>query len=231
MDKAKLIKALGVLSGASVLLLVARFIVFGDLEFWYLTWNLLLAALPLLFVWLLLQRLRTSSWVSWQNAALTLLWLGFLPNSFYLVTDFIHLAEVSSSTIVFDAVMMMTFTLTGLLLGFASILPLHRLLRQRLVPATADGLIAIVFALCSFAIYLGRYMRWNTWDILVNPAGLLFNVSDSLVNPRTGGEAWSTTLLFFAYISVLYIAIIQFVPIRVDSSKLTSGKKTLKKVK
>ncbi len=226
-EREKFIKSLGIFAGSGVLMFVARVFIFGDLDLWYLNWNLLLAAVPLLSSWTLVGRLKRSRWSDTPNLILTLLWLGFLPNSFYIITDFIHLLEIDQRTLLFDIVMIMFFTIAGLMMGYASVLAIHRQLRQRQPQKQANLAIGFVFVLCSFAIYLGRYMRWNTWDILVNPAGLLFDVSDSIVNPRRGSPVIMTTILFFVFITVFYLAVLQFVSL----TPSTPGNKPSKKVK
>lgn len=210
-----------------------RVIAYSSFEFSYLIWNLLLAALPLGFAWLLVKNLKTSLWSAGQNVLLSILWLGFLPNSFYLATDFIHLLEVNKTTLLFDVLFFLVFTLTGLFLGFTSVVMVHRQLRSRFSKNTSDGIIVFVFLLCSFAIYLGRYLRWNTWDILVNPAGLLFDVSNSIVHPRAYGQTFSTTLMFFVYISITYVVVIQFLDLNSEVRRInaTSRKKTSKQVR
>lgn len=224
MERSRLVNALGILGATSIGLLVVRWLSVGNMEFGYMAWNLLLAVLPLLFVWILVERLKNVAWsTDWISIVLCVLWLGFLPNSFYIVTDLIHLAEVTNQTLLYDSVMMFVFSITGFTLGYAAVIPMHQQLRRRLKPFQADSIIGFVFLLCSYAIFLGRYMRWNTWDVLANPAGLIFDVSDSFVNPRAGGQVWSTTLLFFCVITALYMAILQFLP--------TSGKKLFKRVK
>jgi uncharacterized membrane protein len=178
-----------------------------SLAFWYLAWNLFLAWLPLLFVLLLLPVIRGKGWTSWQGIGLTLLWLGFLPNSFYMVSDFIHLQDYQRANLVFDAVMFSSFVLTGMLIGYTSLYMVHIELLKRLKRSNAWAWIALVLGLSSFAIYLGRDLRMNSWDILVNPAGILFGVSDPIINPRAHVLAFTTTLIFFVLLTGIYIAI------------------------
>lgn len=185
-------------------LLFARFIAAGNWYFWFLGWNLFLAWVPLFFSWWLVRRLPTSRWLTWQNVVLTLLWLGFLPNAFYLVSDFIHLRSTGDVSILFDTVLLASFTFNGFVLGYISLYMVHKQLRQRLPRMTANGLAAGVLLLCSFAIYLGRYLRWNSWDVLVNPAGLLFDVSEPFVNPASHPQAFTTTLMFFVLLTSIY---------------------------
>jgi uncharacterized membrane protein len=68
-----------------------------------------------------------------------------------------------------------------------------------------------VLLLCSFAIYLGRYLRWNSWDVLFNPAGLVFDVSEPFINPTSHPQVFTTTLMFFVLLASIYIVCYQLV--------------------
>lgn len=151
---------------------------YRSLETSYLPWNLFLAWLPLLFAIRLARVTSRKLWSSWEGMALSLLWLAFLPNSFYLVSDLIHLQEVSPDRVLYDAVMFAAFLSTGLMLGFSSLYLVHQRLRRRFGDRQAAFWVGVTLLFCSIAIYLGRDLRWNSWDILFNPAGLLFDVSD-----------------------------------------------------
>jgi uncharacterized membrane protein len=83
------------------------------------------------------------------------------------------------------------------------------MLLKHLPPRLAHIMIASVLLLCSFAIYLGRYLRWSTWDVLVNPAGVVFDVSDRIINPVSHGQTFSTTLTFFLLLGSMYLVIWQ----------------------
>lgn len=205
-------RSVGLEAGGSVALYIIRVVAYRDATFGYMTWNLLLAALPLMFCAFLVTNLASESWLSKKNLLATALWLGFLPNSFYLVTDLIHIAEVGSGTVLFDSVMLLSFALTGLLIGYASLVLVHRELRQRLNARSANTIVAIILLACSFAIYLGRYMRWNTWDVIINPIGLLANVVDSIIVPQEGSPVLQTTLLFFGFLGLTYLVILQLWP-------------------
>lgn len=125
------------------------------------------------------------------------------------MTDLVHLQSSGEINILFDTVMMLSFIFNGLIMGFLSIYLVHRQLLKRLTIRWAHTIINVVIIVCSFAIYLGRSLRWNSWDVLVNPAGLLYDVSDRLVHPITYPEAILTTVTFSLLIGVMYLFVYQ----------------------
>jgi uncharacterized membrane protein len=198
-------------SGLGVSLYFCRVLGGHTFRYWYLLWNLGLAWLPLLFGFLLIRYVQKGRWISPKGIVLTALWLGFLPNSFYLVTDFIHLTPTNEVGILFDAVMIMVFAWNGLLLGFISVYMIHAELRQRLQQRLTLMIIGFIFVICSFAIYLGRYLTWNTWDVIINPGGILFDISDRIVRPRSYPNTFTTTTLFSVVLIVLYYTVYKLV--------------------
>src|SRR5690606_2155053 len=119
----------------------------------------------------------------------------------YIVTDFIHLSETEGVSLVYDAVMIMSFALAGLALGCISAGIVHGELTKRLSRRRALDIIGSTFLISALAIYLGRTLGYNSWDILANPFGLFMDVVERLVNPVAYGGMYSMTLLFFVYIS------------------------------
>jgi len=178
-----------------------------SLELWYLNWNLFLAWVPIGLMLLLERTLRKRLWSSWQALVLTGLFLAFLPNTFYLMTDVIHLQESARVDLIFDVAMFQSFILNGCVLGFLSVYLLHIELRKRLNDLSSWLLVGTALFITSFAIYIGRELRWNTWDILLNPASILFQVSESILHPTEHHETFSITLSFFVLLTSLYVAI------------------------
>jgi uncharacterized membrane protein len=209
-EKFPLAGALLMSSGVSVGLFLFGALHYDLGGYWFLNWNLFLAWVPLGFAIWLKHYLKKNTWLSWQALVLSLLWLGFLPNSFYMVTDLIHLQTDFITTSLFAAVMMFSFAINGLILGFISLFLVHRLLLKRVTAVQAHSAVAAVLLLSSFAIYLGRYLRWSTWDVLVNPAGLLFDVSDRVfINPTSHPQMFVTTAIFFVLLSSTYVVLWQ----------------------
>ncbi|MGH7237206.1 MAG: DUF1361 domain-containing protein [Candidatus Saccharimonadales bacterium] len=172
----------------------------------YLVWNLALAWLPLVFAGGLLVVLKNWPWLSWRPLAATVLWLAFLPNSFYLISDLVHLQSVAAANVLYDSVMFEMFIINGLLLGYLSLHIVHGQLLRRIRPRTANALIGLSLFLTSFAIYLGRVQRANSWNLLTNPARTLFDISNPIIDPRHHADAFGLTLTFFVMLVVLYFA-------------------------
>jgi uncharacterized membrane protein len=178
-----------------------------SLEYSYLLWNIVLATVPLMFAIRLARVLRSKRWSAWEPIGWTLLWLLFLPNSFYMISDFIHLRNLSPDDILYAAVLFTSFIYLGVLLGFCSLLLVHHELRRRLRPVAAASWIGATLLLCSFAIYIGRDLRWNSWDVIFNPAGLLFDISDRVLRPDDYPTMFVTVLSFFALLGSLYVVV------------------------
>ena len=148
-----------------VALLEVRKHEYGAAGYRYLVWNLTLAWIPLLVALLLVAAYRhRASWVGLLT--LGAVWLVFLPNAPYVLTDFVHLDDQHR---LFDTVIIASFAFTSLALGFASLL-LVQLVVTRAAGALAGWLLVVgaLFA-SSVGIYLGRVLRLNSWDVLWRP--------------------------------------------------------------
>lgn len=204
-SRERVVVSLGGMTAVSVGLFAAGAAANHSLRFSYLLWNLFLAWLPLGFMALLFHSLKTHLWSSAQPFSLSLLWLIFLPNSFYMISDFIHIQDVPRHNLLYDVVMFTAFIFTAALVGFCSLYLVHAELRKRISMLASSLLIGFILFLCSFAIYLGRDLRWNSWDVLLNPAGILFDISDHLIHPLQHLEMFSITFTFFLLLGSLYI--------------------------
>lgn len=178
-----------------------------SMSFWYLLWNLLLAWIPFgLSIWIRML-LRKRHWFDWLPLIATVLWLGFLPNTFYMLTDYIHLGEMERANMVYDVAMFTVLIFTGVGLGFASLAIVHIELRKRLSEMQAWRVVLAILFASSFAIYIGRYLRWNTWDILTSPAGILFDISERIIRPFAHAQTFTTTATYFVLLSLGYFCL------------------------
>lgn len=208
--KQRVVKSLLVSNLVSVVLFGLRVAGTHNSTYWFLFWNLVLGWVPVLIMWTLLKSLKTHSWKEPLPVLLTLLWLGFLPNSFYLMSDLIHLQSTGDIGILFDVVLFLSCIWNGVIAGMLSVYMAHRELVKRFSTNVSNSLITGVFLLTSLAIYLGRTLRWNTWDVIINPAGLLFDVSERIINPLDHPQFLVTTLTFFVLLGSMYYVVYSF---------------------
>jgi uncharacterized membrane protein len=206
-SQTRFVRSLVLLSGLCLALYIVRGLATHSWQYLFVPENLGLAWLAIGLSWLLVQRLKTSAWSSWQNTALSILWLAFLPNTWYVLTDFVHVGDSAQTSQLYDIVMMGTLVFIGFTLGFSSLYLVHKEFLRRRSAAWSHSVVAIILLLCSFAIYLGRDLRWSTWDVLSNPSGIILNVTDRVVDPLGHPTALNVTGLFFVLLSVMYMAI------------------------
>lgn len=205
------IQTAGLLSGLCVTFVVARWAITGSNRYWFLIENLLLAFLALVFSWVLCKHLNSGNRSGWKTTLLSLSWLFFLPNTWYVLTDFIHVEPTAAISELYDIAMVSSLVICGFLFGFTSLYLIHRQLLKRLGSYWAMTVVLGIILVASFAIYLGRDLRWNTWDILTDPGGLVLSISDLLLDPLGNPRLFNVTSLFFVLISTIYLAIWRFI--------------------
>ncbi len=207
-SKGKGLAALTLLTGSCFFLVTARGVLTGNWWFFmFLLWNLFLAWFPL-GVMLVLRDLRMSGvlgrgrldrTVSWLMVGL---WLLFMPNAPYIITDLFHLRMTDGQLVWFDTLMIFVGALTGLLAGLYSTLLAHRTLRSLTGSLSAWTLIMACQGLAGFGIYLGRYIRWNSWSIMTQPMILTRSLWTSLHDPL----AQKVALTYGFGLATLYVA-------------------------
>ncbi|MVM28785.1 DUF1361 domain-containing protein [Spirosoma sp. HMF4905] len=197
------LRALTLLTVAGLSLVTMRGLLTGNWWFFeMLVWNLFLAWFPLGVV-LVLRDLRAARFEGrWLLMGGLLLWLVFLPNAPYIITDLSHLNHVDRPLLWFDTVTLFLFALTGLLIGLYSILLVHRMIRPLAGRRLTWVLIVISQILSGFGIYLGRMGRWNTWDILTNPSSLTL----AIIHAYRDHLSIKLTLAYSFVLIVLYVA-------------------------
>jgi uncharacterized membrane protein len=204
------VQSVGFLSGLCIVAYAYRVAISQSFRFGFVFENLALAWLGLIFGWLLVKKLKNQPWGGWQNIALTIFWLAFLPNTWYVLTDFLHVTATGEVSQLYDIVLMSLLVINGFVLGFTSLFLVHRELFKRFDEIKSGLVVIAVIFISSFGIYLGRELRWNSWDVLTNPGGLVLNVSDRVIDPFGHPRAINITGLFFILISCLYFALWSF---------------------
>lgn len=200
-----LLAALSLSSAMSVTLVATRIYYLRDLNHIGLVWNLFLAWIPLftaLGMWLLVYFGYRSKLLL---AGPFLVWLAFFPNAPYLVTDIIHLRPHVKIPLWYDATMLFSFAWNGLCAGLVSLWIIQNLAHIELGKWISWLLVFFTVAASGFGVYLGRFLRWNSWDLITNPRLLLMDVAHLVLNPFDHLFAVAFTLLFSALLFLAYM--------------------------
>ncbi len=199
------------LAGASVFCLMlfrARVVVSDTYRYSFLVWNLFLAWIPFIIAYFTygLTLKRSILYVIIPVSAF--LWLIFFPNAPYILTDFQHLKlDNGSAPLWYDVIMLVWFAWTGLLLGVISLYLMQEIVKREFGRWVGWGFVAAVSLLSSAGIYIGRFVRWNSWDILSNPFGIASTVLDQAVDPSLRSIGFITLYgIFFIFVYVTLYA-------------------------
>jgi uncharacterized membrane protein len=205
---------IGLLGAASVVcagMLVGRFWYSHTYHYWFLLWNLVLAWVPFGFAgvaYTLAPARRASLWVLVVLSALV--WLAFFPNAPYILTDFLHLGSMGD--IVpgwYDVLMLYWFAWTGLMLGIVSLYLMHEIV-SHLGAVAGWGFVVAAAVAGSLGIYLGRFLRWNSWDLVRRPGPLADELLGRFTDPHSQPQLLGFTLLFALLFLFIYVAFFIF---------------------
>lgn len=183
----------------SVLLLGVRILHTESPAFTFLMWNLFLAFVPVLFARQALQAAnRLKGWLYVG------LWLLFFPNAMYIVTDLFHLWKHPGVPLWYDLLLLFSCALNGIAMGFYSLHKMEQWLQRNIPGMYIRPIILVVMIASGFGIYLGRFQRWNSWDIVTQPFSLLADIARHVVHPFRHAESWEISLLFGVWMYLLY---------------------------
>ena len=210
-SRRRLVTALGLVAASlfCVALVALRVAESGSTKFSGLAWNLFLAWIPFLLAVVVYDRWRRGRGRA-SLLVLGALWLLFFPNAPYIVTDFVHLERTADAPYWYDAVTVSAFAWTGLLLGFASLFLMQTVVRQWRGVAAGWTFAALAIALGSLGIYLGRFLRLNSWDALEHPSVLPRIAHAVARDPFAYQEAIAVTVLFAIALGFAYFLLYSF---------------------
>ena len=187
------------------LMIAVRIIYSGKLNYLFLVWNLFLAWMPYLISTGFSALHRKSR--LWKKIILLSVWLIFFPNALYIVTDLIHLEQDTNIPKWFDAILIFTSSVVGLIMAFISLFRVESFLLKQFENVTVNRTIPVILFLGSFGVYLGRFLRWNSWDIVQNPMGLATEIGERFIFPLQHTRTWGVTLMLTALFYLLYLSI------------------------
>lgn len=194
---------LGLLSSVSIVMVIGRVAGAENLGGIFLIWNLFLAWLPLGLAYLVGDMWR-QRYIGRRGVIVGAgIWLLFFPNAPYLITDLIHLKAAPDHLIWYDALMSFSFALSGLLTGLYSLLKVHRLVEKIWNSLIAWVTVSGSLVLSSYGVYLGRFGRWNSWDIVTHPFSLVrysvSNLHDPLAIKLTIAFSFAMLVIYGAF--------------------------------
>jgi uncharacterized membrane protein len=177
-------------------------------EYRLLVWNLFLAWVPYVcaLAAAVLFHLRPFRW--WLMLAPGMLWLLFVPNAPYIVTDFYHLEWRWPVPLWYDIGLIAIFAITGCFLAIASLRIMQRLVRVYTNSFISWVFVLVSIGLCGLGIYLGRFGRYNSWDMLLHPTDVLRDIAQKVINPLDNLGFVGFTLMFTAILLVFYLMFI-----------------------
>lgn len=176
-----------------------------DHRYTFLVWNLFLAWVPLIAAALAFALARRG--VGLLVVMLVAVWLLFFPNAPYVLTDFIHLHGNGPSPLWYDALMLSSFAWTALMLGFASLYLIHAIIEERAGAVVGWVVVVCVLGLSSFGVYLGRFARFNSWDVVARPHLVLSVIRQEIDSPLHDPKMVVALLVLTASLLVGYLVV------------------------
>ena len=189
----------------SMSLLLVRVIYADSLDYRFYVWNTFLAATPYA-VSTQIEKLKKL------NAAVILLlitWLLFFPNAPYIITDIFHYEQRFPVPFWYDLILVISCAWNGLILGMASLMNVEKFMSKHLKPGWVFVCECFSLILCSYGIFIGRFLRFNTWDIITDPRSLMYTSAHHVLVPQNYGKLWVFTLLFAVLLGVIYFTLKQ----------------------
>lgn len=176
----------------------------------FMAWNIFLAIIPcglsfILFAKRSPKRLSVNP-IWWFGLAIFIL---FLPNAPYIITDIIHFVDdvrepnVSDNGVIFVLIpQYIAFILLGFQCYVVSIMKLIKYCSWlKLIKDTTWLEISMNF-ICAFGVYLGRFNRLNSWDLFTNPQNVIRDTIRNFANPNF---LFGTILFFIIFTGLYYV--------------------------
>ncbi|HEY9046863.1 MAG TPA: DUF1361 domain-containing protein [Ohtaekwangia sp.] len=181
----------------------------SKVTFVFLVWNIFLALVPYMISTLLVLYHHTIKQAAWLWIPF-MVWLCFFPNAPYILTDLFHLKQRPGVPYWYDLALILFFAWNGLMLGFASMMDIQAVFTARFKPWIGWTISIGSLLLGGFGIYLGRYLRWNSWDVISSPMQLLHDIATRILNPFQHPQTYGVTILFSTFLLLGYILLMQF---------------------
>lgn len=192
-------------SGVCVALVFARIVTIGNIGYAFLVWNLFLAWLPLILAQMLHERYANGERRGWRLYGLGVAWLLFFPNAPYIFTDLVHLTTKFHGHFWADMMVILLCALTGSVLGFVSLFLVQSVVADRFGRAASWLFIAVVASLSGVGVFIGRFLRLNSWDVLLRPEKFYHHVNHWTADPFGNAMPCVFPVLFAVFLFIVYL--------------------------
>ena len=187
----------------TLLLLIMCIIHTHEITYIFYVWNLFLAFVPLAIS----NTLRKQSGFTFRSVIYLLIWLLFFPNASYLITDLFHFTEREGCPKWYDLILVSSALWNGLLIAILSLLQVEEFLMKVFSYKKVQVFLLFFISLAGFGVYLGRFQRFNSWDVVSNPQRLTLYIINSLLHPYQNLTAWLFTLIFSLLFGIIFFTI------------------------
>lgn len=190
----------------SCFLLFVRMALTGTFTYIFLPWNLLLAFIPYYVAGKMSEKISTT----YQKAIFIctfLIWLLFVPNSFYIITDLFHLKHFNAAPAWFDLLLIFSFAWNGIILGTLSLFLVEKVFEKLSKKKLTIPLVSFVMLLNALGIYIGRFLRFNSWDVIANPFSLFGESLNLILHPFQNTTTWAMIVCYAIFMTLLYFTI------------------------
>ena len=187
----------------TMILLIARIIYTHKLVYAFYSWNIFLALIPFMCSRKLINQIKPGI----KTFCYLIIWLLFLPNAPYLVTDIFHFTERIGCPVWFDLILVSSASCNGFIIGTISLMHVEQFLNRYLKHGWVQLSLLFFIALCGYGVYLGRFLRFNSWDIITDPVDLTYYIKNSLLHPHQNLSVWAFTIIFSLLFGIIFFTI------------------------
>jgi uncharacterized membrane protein len=174
-----------------------------------LIWNLFLAWIPFMLAYFAHAISWRRIWLYLVIPVVALLWLIFFPNAPYMLTDLQDLTRnTDGAPLWYDVIIVVWCTWTGMLLGVISLYLMQDIIHRAFSRSAGWIFVFVISALSSFGIYIGRFVRLNSWNILLDPAETAMEILGVVIDPSMRLAAF--TILYTFFFLFVYLLLYSF---------------------
>ncbi len=174
-----------------------------ELTYIFYAWNLFLAIVPFMFS----RKLEGQAKFGFASMMLVAGWLLFFPNAPYIITDLFHYKERPPIPKWFDLLIVTSAAWNGLLLGIASLMQVENFLARHIRAVWVRLAVFASMVLCGYGIYIGRFLRFNSWNIVTKPSILVHASAHHILQPQDHLKIWGFTFLFALMFGIIYFTL------------------------